>query len=115
MGVPDNGIHWPSTTSYHSTTSKAGKQPNKAFTPSSRQAKDGPKKKKKNDRPTLVIGSGVAESLARLHEEAKWWFAQSIGLVRIVLVFQISKAKRVILLQKWQLAPTNTFRFDASY
>lgn len=79
MGVPDNGIHWPSTTSYHSTTSKAGKQPNKAFTPSSRQAKDGPQKKKKkrqadsSDRKRCCRIAGAAARGGKVVVCAVYW------------------------------------------
>lgn len=56
----------------------------------------------------LVIETGVTESLPKLEEDVQWWFQNSNGDVRIVLVLSINKSQRTALLQKWQLAPVNT-------
>jgi hypothetical protein len=53
--------------------------------------------------PTLVIETGVPDSLLRLRQNAKWWFNNSKGDVRIVLIVIMSKAN--FRLEKWQLAP----------
>lgn len=54
--------------------------------------------------PTLVIESGVSESLTKLHHDAKWWFESSDGQVRYVIILCIDRARKTILLQKLQLS-----------
>ena len=57
----------------------------------------------------MVIEAGVSESLSKLRNEANWWFNQSNGLVRIVLVISINSTQRKITTQRWQwqlLPPT---------
>ncbi|OJJ31599.1 hypothetical protein ASPWEDRAFT_176664 [Aspergillus wentii DTO 134E9] len=58
--------------------------------------------------PTLVIETGISESLPRLRNDANWWFNNSSGAVRIVLVIAVSKARKEITIEKWQLLPPNT-------
>ena len=55
--------------------------------------------------PTLVVESGVFESLYRLREDAKWWFSRSYGDVRIVLVVVADKPGGLLKVEKWQLMP----------
>lgn len=58
--------------------------------------------------PTLAIETGVSESLPRLHQDAAWWFRNSRGDTRIVLVMSLKKMTQEIFLEKWQSAPANT-------
>ncbi|KAJ9392871.1 hypothetical protein DTO063F5_8 [Paecilomyces variotii] len=58
--------------------------------------------------PTLVIEIGNAQSLAKLREDVRWWFENSEGDVRIVLLMIVHQRSRTITLEKWQLAPPNT-------
>ncbi|CAG7920170.1 unnamed protein product [Penicillium olsonii] len=53
--------------------------------------------------PTLVIETGLPLSLPRLRENAKGWFANTNGHVRIVLVLVVGETG--IRIEKWQLAP----------
>ncbi|KAE8423842.1 hypothetical protein BDV36DRAFT_289939 [Aspergillus pseudocaelatus] len=55
--------------------------------------------------PTLIIETGVSESLPKLQEDAKWWFNNSSGRIRIVILISLKRAK--MLFQKWQLVPPN--------
>ncbi|OJJ46408.1 hypothetical protein ASPZODRAFT_1961593 [Penicilliopsis zonata CBS 506.65] len=96
--TPEDDIGWAATTTFRSTTRHKGKQPDDCFLPATRQGRGGDPPKS----PTLVLESGVLESLPRLHEDVKWWFQNSSGAVRIVLVFSIDKTRRTILLEKWQ-------------
>lgn len=56
----------------------------------------------------LVIETGVSESLPRLRADADWWFTNSNGAIRIVLLFSIRKASKRVVVEKWQLAPPGT-------
>lgn len=58
--------------------------------------------------PTLVIEIGNAQSLAKMREDVRWWFENSKGDVRIVLLMIVHQRSRTITLEKWQLAPPNT-------
>jgi hypothetical protein len=55
--------------------------------------------------PTVVIETGVSESLPRLRQDARWWFGASDGEVRMVII--ISVKKTAVHFEKWQLAPPN--------
>jgi hypothetical protein len=57
------------------------------------------------DWPTLVFEVGVSESLRKLRNDARWWLANSGGLVRIVLIFHINRGSRTILIKKWECTP----------
>ena len=92
------------TTTHPGTYSRKGKQPDQCFWPVTRQPTGG----QLREWPTLVIETGVSESLPKLREDALWWFQNSNGDVRIVLLLSINKNQRTALLEKWQLAPTNT-------
>ncbi|PYI01623.1 hypothetical protein BO78DRAFT_273661, partial [Aspergillus sclerotiicarbonarius CBS 121057] len=51
--------------------------------------------------PHLVIEAGLAESLPRLRVDAKWWIENSKGEVQIVLIIQIKKQARRVLIEKY--------------
>lgn len=74
-----------------------GKQPDDSFLPLTRQP---------NGWPTLVIESGIPESLPRLREDAKWWFENSAGAVRSVLILGINTDTKMIELEKWGFGHT---------
>lgn len=92
------GHQWIANTAYQPTPT-TGKQADQALLPLSRWANNHPA----SNCPTLVIETGLQMSLPRLRENAKWWFANSNGNVRIVLVITISVNK--VRIEKWQLAP----------
>lgn len=73
--VPDTELEWAMTTTSRSTVGTSGKQSDECLLPRSRQGSAG----QPPGWPTLVIESGVSESFTRLHEDAKWWFANSRG------------------------------------
>jgi hypothetical protein len=98
MGIPwqRNG-EWVGTTTYKPTPAK-GKQPDNGFVPPSRCATMA-----NLGWPTLVIETGVSESLTQLRADAAKWFKDSSGDVRIVLVIAIRNNR--VDIEKWQLAP----------
>lgn len=96
-GISISNALWVRTTTYKGLNK--GKQADDAFLPPSRQAG----RSKKPGWPTLVIETGVSESLPQLRADAKKWFADSEGDVRMVLLVGI-KPHRVDL-ELWQLAP----------
>ena len=55
------------------------------------------------DWPTLVIDCGVSQSRDRLAADAHWWFENSGGQVKIVLLISYSVSKKEIRLQQWEL------------
>lgn len=81
-----------------STGEAEGKMPDDCFFPLEKHGRDG-------NWPTLVVESGVFESLDRLREDAKWWFSRSYGDVRIVLVVVADKPGALLRVEKWQLMP----------
>ncbi|GIC89078.1 uncharacterized protein Aud_005480 [Aspergillus udagawae] len=72
-----------------------GKQPDGCLFPKARIQRD------REAWPTLVIEAGVAASLPRLREEARWWLRNSQGEVRIVLVLGIHRPRRTLIMEKW--------------
>ncbi|KAI2791265.1 hypothetical protein POX_c04122 [Penicillium oxalicum] len=105
MGIDTFYIMWAATSTYKPTPAK-GKQGDQTFIPPSRW----PSAQQTADWgwPTFVLETGVSESLPRLREDARWWFADSRGDVRIVLLISIKKS--CVKFEKWQLAPPNAAR-----
>jgi len=56
--------------------------------------------------PTLVMESGLPESIKRLEVEAGWWLDISMGEVKVVLLICVSWTDKKITLDKWELATT---------
>jgi hypothetical protein len=100
MGIRWFDRRWAMSTTYKPTASK-GKQPDQCFIPPGRCASPG----QPVGWPTFVIETGVSESLPRLREDARWWFNNSGGEVRMVLVISIKQTK--VEFELWQLAPPN--------
>ncbi|KAJ5123223.1 hypothetical protein N7448_009320 [Penicillium atrosanguineum] len=101
MGIRSVDRKWAMTTTYKPTASK-GKQADQCFIPPCRRASPG----QPVGWPTFVIETGVSESLPRLREDAQWWFNNSGGEVRMVLVISIKQTK--VEFELWQLAPPNS-------
>ena len=101
IGVPEDEIGWAGSTTYRPSNRNRGKQPDNCFVPLSRQPHGS---QQSLNWPTLVIETGVSESPPRLREDARWWFEQSSGLVRTVILLSIRKVRKIIHLEKWQLA-----------
>ncbi|OQE30315.1 hypothetical protein PENFLA_c003G05910 [Penicillium flavigenum] len=82
----------------------AGKEADNAYLPPSRYAQP-----IRNDGyPTLVIETGVSKSLGQLRQNARKWFADSGGDVRIVVL--INMRHKFVSFEKWQLAPRDAPR-----
>lgn len=54
--------------------------------------------------PTLIIESGVSETLERLRVDTQWWPDNSLGNVNIVLLFSINDPKQEILIEQWEFS-----------
>lgn len=76
------------------TSNTNSKEADSAFKPLSRE--------KVTDWPTLVIESGMSESLARLRVDAAWWLTNSGGEVKIVLLVAITPAVRRLQIEAWE-------------
>lgn len=99
--VPDTELEWAMATTFKPTVGTSGKQADDSLLPRCRQGSAG----HPCNWPTLVIESGVSESLSKLHEDAKWWFQNSGGEVRYVMILSIKRVRKTFLLQKLQLSP----------
>ncbi|OGM41669.1 hypothetical protein ABOM_009992 [Aspergillus bombycis] len=53
--------------------------------------------------PTIVIETGVSESVARLRIDASWWLARSKGLVKLVILISVSRVQPKVGLECWKL------------
>ncbi|KAK6812994.1 hypothetical protein RU639_010809 [Aspergillus parasiticus] len=103
MGVADNDLVWGHTVTTPGTVTTHGKQPDDCFFPPNRQPLGG----QFNGWPSLVIETGVSESLAKLRRDATWWFQNSSGATRIVILVSVKAVAKSIRFEKWQLAPRN--------
>ncbi|OOF95831.1 hypothetical protein ASPCADRAFT_405533 [Aspergillus carbonarius ITEM 5010] len=56
---------------------------------------------KHDDWPFLVMEVGVSESLSRLRQDVAWWISNSRGQVRIVLLIQVTRSSKRIVLEKY--------------
>ncbi|KAF7115783.1 hypothetical protein CNMCM5793_003423 [Aspergillus hiratsukae] len=103
MGVADGDLVWGHTIATPGTVTTHGKQPDDCFAPPNRQPLGG----QFNGWPSLVIETGVSESLAKLRRDATWWFQNSSGDTRIVILVSIKEVTKEIRFEKWQLVPPN--------
>ncbi|RPA96288.1 hypothetical protein L873DRAFT_1744025 [Choiromyces venosus 120613-1] len=55
------------------------------------------------DWPTVVLECGVSESARRLKVDARWWLDNSLGEVKIVLVFYVLRPARTIRIEHWEM------------
>ncbi|KAJ9401514.1 hypothetical protein DTO282F9_1711 [Paecilomyces variotii] len=106
MGFPllSDSYLWGRATTHEPTASMKAKEADESFHPGSRFGNGNAA----FPWPTLVIEIGNAQSLAKLCEDVRWWFENSKGDVRIVLLMKVHQRSRTITLEKWQLAPPNT-------
>lgn len=110
MGVPRDNRQWGQTTTNAGSVGNKAKQPDQCFYPGSRR----PVFSQFQGYPTLVVETGVTESLARLRGDALWWFAKSQGDTRMVLITSVRRATRTILMEVWQLASPGMPRITRS-
>ena len=106
MGVPRDDRQWGQTTTSPGAVGSKAKQPDQCFYPGSRR----PVFSQSQGYPTLVVETGVTESLPILRGDALWWFANSQGDTRMVLLMSVRRATRTIFMEVWQLAPPGTPR-----
>ncbi|KGO67991.1 hypothetical protein PITC_028930 [Penicillium italicum] len=103
MGLPRKEVVWVGSTTYRSGTSK-GNEADNSYLPPSRHTQP----IENAGYPSLVVETGVSESLGRLRQDARKWFADSGGDVRIVILIHASE--NVVSFEKWQLAPSTAPR-----
>lgn len=101
MGVHRNEGAWGMSATHRGTS--AGKQPDHQFLPEPRW----PRNCQLHGWPTLVIETGFTESLQRVRQDAKWWFSNSNGDVKCVLLVLIPRRSKMARLEKWEMVPTN--------
>jgi len=57
-----------------------------------------------DDWPTLVLECGLSKLIERLEIEAGWWFHNSAGDVRIVILISVSHADKKVWIDQWELS-----------
>jgi hypothetical protein len=57
--------------------------------------------------PTLVIESGVTQSMLGLRAAIRWWFSASDHAVKIVLLIKVNRHLQKITIEKWTEGPPN--------
>jgi hypothetical protein len=101
-GASMDDILWGANKTHRpSMAANKGKEADDCFIPPTRHAT----RNQPTGWPSLVIEAGVSESLTRLRYDARWWFENSEGAVRTVILLSIKRRQRTILLEKWQLSP----------
>jgi hypothetical protein len=96
MGIPDDELHTVGATRFHGH--KSSKEGDSSYKPYSFRPNS-------TDWPTIVIESGVSESLNRLRSDADWWLTKSGGNVNIVIIISANRAQSTLLIEKWELGP----------
>jgi hypothetical protein len=96
MGIPDAELHDVGATRYSGRNSS--KEGDSAYRPYSHRPNS-------TDWPTIVIESGVSESLRHLRFDADWWLRKSGGDVKIVIIISVNRAQLTIQIEKWELGP----------
>ncbi|KXG54575.1 uncharacterized protein PGRI_077190 [Penicillium griseofulvum] len=102
MGLPRREVVWVGSKTYHSGTK--GMEADNSYLPPSRHARP----IENAGYPSLVIETGVSDSLDQLRQDARKWFADSGGDVRIVIL--IHMRKDIVCFEQWQLAPSTAPR-----
>lgn len=101
MGVNFYAMSWGISTTYRGRY--YGKQPDQQLVPTSRLPPPG-QPQVAPVAPTLVIETGISESLQRLRWDADWWLTNTNGGVKVVLVVSINLGQtRTVQLEKWEL------------
>lgn len=63
-------------------------------------------------RPTIVVETGLSESLPRLRNDASWWLVKSSRLVKVAIIISISHDGPDILIETWEpraLSPNRSY------
>lgn len=109
MRVGLDDILWIGSPTFRETGGTRGKEADQSFVPPSRQTGSW----RTMGWPTLVIETGLPESLSQLREDAKTWFDTSKGDVRIVVI--LTATCDGLHIEKWQLAPTGESAMQDAY
>jgi len=64
-----------------------------------------------NDWPSVILECGVAESPRRLAADARWWFRNSGGAVKMVILFLVSIATKTMRIETWEQEKVENPRF----
>ncbi|RMZ76861.1 hypothetical protein DV738_g4694, partial [Chaetothyriales sp. CBS 135597] len=96
MGISKRECKFVGATKYYGR--RSSKEADSAFRPKSLRPDDA-------DWPTIVLESGLSESLPRLRLDAAWWLTESQGQVKTVIVISVKPATPIIHVEKWELAP----------
>ncbi|GIK00283.1 hypothetical protein Aspvir_004303 [Aspergillus viridinutans] len=51
--------------------------------------------------PYMVIEAGVSESMPRLRADAAWWFVNSNGAVKVVLLIRVDAQRKMLTIEKY--------------
>lgn len=102
MGVEDELVYTGGATFTLQTQKRIKKEADSSFKPRCRN--------REGDFPTLVIESGVSESVPRMRVDARLWLVGSGGEVKVVLVTAINVDAKTIILERWENRPTPVAR-----
>ncbi|CAL5867684.1 uncharacterized protein PFLUO_LOCUS1903 [Penicillium psychrofluorescens] len=104
MGVDYGAMSWGLSTTYRGRY--CGKEPDHQLIPTSRLPPG--QYRIATVAPTLVIETGVSQSLAKLRWDAGWWLTNTNGGVNVVLVVSINRGQRRMQLEKWEMVGQTT-------
>ena len=97
MGIPPTELDFVGASRFRGR--RSSKEGDSAYRPHSFRPNE-------TDWPTIVIESGISESLRRLRFDASWWLTESGGDVKIVIIISIQRAKSRLQIEKWEQAPS---------
>ena len=92
---------WAGATRHSGMVSNSEREPDQCLFPAALC----PTVDKFNGWPTLVLETGVSESLPWLQADSCWWFRNSGGMTCFGIIIAIRRQTQKIIIQKWQLAP----------
>ncbi|KIX01034.1 uncharacterized protein Z518_10100 [Rhinocladiella mackenziei CBS 650.93] len=100
MGIKRN--HFPAVGAGRYSRPHSSKEGDTAYKPATRD--------QKTDFPTIVLESGLSESLNHLRHDARWWLSDPTSHAEIVLLISIRQQEKMLLVEKWCLAPASASR-----
>ncbi|ELR03680.1 hypothetical protein VC83_00364 [Pseudogymnoascus destructans] len=60
--------------------------------------------------PTVVVESGLSESLTQLRSDVSWWFVNSEAQVHIALIISVRQDDRSIVIETWEVTQPDEAR-----
>jgi hypothetical protein len=100
MGIHEDELDYVGATRFHGR--RSSKEGDSTYRPHSFRPNE-------TNWPTIVIESGVSESLRRLRFDASWWLTESGGDVKIVIIISIQRVQNAqsrLQMEKWEHAPS---------